>query len=222
MRAWAEMFNAFLAGVRRPGRHLAVHRRRLLRPRRRQAAVRRRPRLPRRPRHRPARGRRRRPAERETVRGLGNRKNDAFNEVLERDGVDGLPRLGRAARPPARPRHAARRGLLLGQRAGGAGRGRPRRPVPDRRERGGRDGAGLPGKPAPDTFLHAAECSGATRRDVGGPRGRRVRGPCRRRGRLRGWSSASTAAPAPSTLTRGRRRLVVADLAELVPTGGAA
>ena len=47
MRAWAEMFDAFLAGVGRPRRgHLAVHRRRLLRPRRRQAPLRRRPRLP--------------------------------------------------------------------------------------------------------------------------------------------------------------------------------
>ena len=42
MRAWAEMFDAFLSALGRPRRrHLALHRRRLLRPRRRQAPLRR-------------------------------------------------------------------------------------------------------------------------------------------------------------------------------------
>ena len=98
----------------------------------------------------------------ETVCGLGNRKNDAFNEVLAREGVAPYP--GSVALLD----HLAERGLpvavvsssvnapavleaarLADRFAAVVGGGVARE-------------LGLPGKPAPDTFVHAAEVLGAT------------------------------------------------------------
>ena len=68
---------------------------------------------------------------------------------------------------------------------------------------------GLPGKPAPDTFVHAATECGTTPGPLGRRRGRRL-GRARRAPPARSaWSSASTAAPAPTTLTAAGADLVV-------------
>ncbi|GAB3653473.1 beta-phosphoglucomutase family hydrolase [Nocardioides korecus] len=96
-----------------------------------------------------------------TVKGLGDRKNDAFNEVLERDGVEAYPgsvalldHLRDLGLPLAVVSSSANAPAVL-EAAGLADRfgivvsGR----VATER--------GLPGKPAPDTFLHAAEQLGA-------------------------------------------------------------
>lgn len=102
------------------------------------------------------------PADRETVKGLGNRKNDAFNEVLERDGVEGYPGSVRLLD------HLRSLGLPLAVVSSSAN-------APAVLETAGLadrfatvvDGAvakreGLPGKPAPDTFVRAAEILGTT------------------------------------------------------------
>jgi beta-phosphoglucomutase family hydrolase len=97
-----------------------------------------------------------------TVRGLGNRKNDAFNEVLARDGVVAYPgsvalldHLHHLGLPLAVVSSSANAPSVLAA-AGLADRFRT---VVDGRVA---KELGLPGKPAPDTFLHAAEVLGAT------------------------------------------------------------
>ncbi|RGE23755.1 HAD family phosphatase [Leucobacter sp. wl10] len=96
-----------------------------------------------------------------SVTGIGNRKNAAFTEVLERDGIDPYPgsvllldRLAGLGRPLAVVSSSRNAEAVL--RAAGL-RGRFEVVV---------DGVvaereGLPGKPAPDTFLRAAELLGA-------------------------------------------------------------
>jgi beta-phosphoglucomutase family hydrolase len=98
----------------------------------------------------------------DTVRGLGNRKNDAFNEVLERDGVEAYP--GSILLID----HLHGLGIPLGvvsssvnapavvEAAGIADRFRTVLSGAVATE------LGLPGKPAPDTFLHAAQELGAS------------------------------------------------------------
>ena len=98
----------------------------------------------------------------DTVCGLGNRKNDAFNAVLERDGVSPYPgsvalldHLRDLGMPLAVVSSSANAPAVL-EAAGLAGRfvtvvdGRVATEL------------GLPGKPAPDTFVHAATACGAT------------------------------------------------------------
>ncbi|MGD9960895.1 HAD family hydrolase [Nocardioides sp.] len=98
----------------------------------------------------------------ETVCGLGNRKNLAFNEVLARDGVTAYPgsidllnHLAAIRMPLAVVSSSANAPSVLAA----AGLSDRFLTVVD-----GRVAAdlGLPGKPAPDTFLHAAEVLGAT------------------------------------------------------------
>ncbi len=97
-----------------------------------------------------------------TVKGLGNRKNDAFNEVLERDGVVAYPgsvalldHLRDLGKPLAVVSSSANAPAVL-ESAGLADRfvtvvdGRVAKEL------------GIAGKPSPDTFLHAAEVLGAT------------------------------------------------------------
>jgi beta-phosphoglucomutase family hydrolase len=96
-----------------------------------------------------------------TVKGLGDRKNDAFNEVLQRDGVAPyagsvalLDHLADLGVPMAVVSSSANAPAVL-EAAGLAGRFVT---VVDGRVAATR---GLAGKPAPDTFLHAAEVCGA-------------------------------------------------------------
>ena len=107
----------------------------------------------------------------------------------------GLPRLGGPARPPARPRQAAGGGLVVGQRPGGARGGGTGRPVRDGRERRRGHGARAARQarartPSPTPPRCSARpprrrsCS-RTRCPASGPAG-----PATSR-----WSSASTAAP---------------------------
>jgi beta-phosphoglucomutase family hydrolase len=101
-----------------------------------------------------------------TVRGLGNRKNDAFNRVLDRDGVApypgsvvlldhlrdvGVP-LG-VVSSSANARHVLQAAGLL-DRFGTVVDGHVA------------DELGLAGKPAPDTFLHAAAALGVAAGDA--------------------------------------------------------
>ena len=185
MRAWAEMFNAFLAGVRRT-----------------RATARRTPTTTTSPtstaspattgvrdflasRGIPARGARR-PPDAACVE-LGDRKNDAFNAVLERDGVTAYPgsvllldHLRDLGLPLAVVSSSVNAPAVLAA-AGLADRFRTVVSGAVATE------LGLPGKPAPDTFLHAAEVLGATAAELGRARGRRVRGPRRRGRRTSAW-----------------------------------
>ncbi|WP_206422729.1 HAD family hydrolase [Nocardioides pantholopis] len=102
------------------------------------------------------------PAEETTVRGLGNRKNEAFNAVLERDGVTAFPgsvllldHLRSLGMPLAVVSSSANAPAVL-RAAGLADRFAT---VVDGRVAGE---LGLPGKPAPDTFTHAAQALGAS------------------------------------------------------------
>ncbi len=106
------------------------------------------------------------PATAETVCGLGNRKNDAFNIVLERDGVAAYPgsvrlldHLRDLGIPLAVVSSSANAPSVL-EAAG----------IADRFETVV-DGAvatvrKLPGKPAPDTFAYAAELLGSPASDA--------------------------------------------------------
>jgi beta-phosphoglucomutase family hydrolase len=98
----------------------------------------------------------------DTVCGLGNRKNDAFNAVLERDGVSPFPgsvalldHLRDLGMPLAVVSSSANAPAVL-EAAGLSGRfvtvvdGHVATEL------------GLPGKPAPDTFVHAATVCGTT------------------------------------------------------------
>jgi len=96
-----------------------------------------------------------------TVRGLGNRKNDAFNAVLERDGVEAYPgsvafidHLRDLGVPLAVVSSSANAPSVL-EAAG----------ILDRFETvvsgAVAEEQHLPGKPAPDTFLYAARVLGA-------------------------------------------------------------
>jgi beta-phosphoglucomutase family hydrolase len=102
------------------------------------------------------------PADAQTVCGLGNRKNEAFNVVLERDGVEPYPGsvvlldvLRDQGMPLAVVSSSANAPAVLAA-AGLADRFMT---VVD-----GRVAAqlGLAGKPAPDTFMHAATKCGTT------------------------------------------------------------
>jgi beta-phosphoglucomutase family hydrolase len=97
-----------------------------------------------------------------SVRGLGDRKNDAFNEVLARDGVTAYPgsvalldHLRDLGVPLAVVSSSANAPAVL-EAAGVADRFAT---VVDGRVA---TELGLPGKPAPDTFLHAAAEVGST------------------------------------------------------------
>ena len=97
-----------------------------------------------------------------TVCGLGNRKNDAFNAVLDRDGVAAYPGsvalldvLRDLGTPLAVVSSSANAPAVL-EAAGLADRFAT---VVDGRVA---DELGLPGKPAPDTFVHAAQECGTT------------------------------------------------------------
>jgi beta-phosphoglucomutase family hydrolase len=101
------------------------------------------------------------PPEAETVCGLGNRKNDAFNVVLARDGVTPYPGsvalldvLRDQGMPLAVVSSSANAPAVLAA-AGLAGRFVT---VVDGRVA---SALGLAGKPAPDTFIHAAKECGA-------------------------------------------------------------
>ena len=201
MRAWAEMFGAFLAGWRGPGdaspytdADYFAH-------------------VDGKPRYDGVRdllaargidlpdGDPSDPPAADTVCGLGNRKNDAFNAVLARDGVTAYPgsvalldRLRDLRMPVAVVSSSANAPAVLAA-AGLADR------FPTVVDGRVATALGLPGKPAPDTFVHAAT---ELRRDPGRVRSSsrtpsRACGPARRV--ASGWSSASTAAPAPTPLT---------------------
>lgn len=97
-----------------------------------------------------------------SVKGLGNRKNDAFNAVLERDGVTAYPgsvalldhlgelgtALGVVSSSANAPAVLEAAGLL--DRFGTVVDGRVA------------TAEGIPGKPAPDTFVRAAQTLGTT------------------------------------------------------------
>jgi beta-phosphoglucomutase family hydrolase len=153
-----------------------------------------------------------------TVRGLGNRKNDAFNEVLDRDGVEAYPGsvvlldhlrsldvpLG-VVSSSANAKHVLEAAGLLDRFTA----------VVDGLVA---DELGLAGKPAPDTFLHAAEAIGAVPADsvvledaVSGV----AAGAAGRFGLVVGVDRGA----GPTALMNAGADVVVADLAELVPGG---
>jgi beta-phosphoglucomutase family hydrolase len=97
----------------------------------------------------------------EAVRELGNRKNDAFNAVLERDGVTGYPgtiRLLDHLRDLGLPLAVVSSSANAPAVLAAAGLADRFQTVVDGRVA---DELGLSGKPAPDTFVHAAEALGA-------------------------------------------------------------
>lgn len=153
-----------------------------------------------------------------TVHGLGNRKDTAFNVVLEREGVEAYP--GSVALLD----HLADLGLPLAVVS--SSRNAPA--VLDAAGLADRfvtvvSGAvaeelGLPGKPAPDTFVHAAEVLGAPVEStvvledaVSGVRAGAAGGFAVVVGVDRGVGA--------DVLTDAGATLVVSDLAELVPAG---
>ncbi len=161
------------------------------------------------------------PAPRDLVVELGDRKNDAFNEVLERDGVASYPgsvllldHLRDLGLPLAVVSSSANAPAVL-EAAGLADRFRIVVSGTLAHE------LGLAGKPAPDTFVHAAEFLGATAARsvvledaVSGVRAGAAGGFGLVVGVDRGAGAAR--------LTEAGATVVVADLAELVPAGAAA
>ena len=156
------------------------------------------------------------PGTADTVCGLGNRKNDAFNVVLERDGVTAYPgsvllldHLRVLGLPLAVVSSSANAPAVLAA-AGLADRFQTVVSGTVAHE------LGLPGKPAPDTFVHAAQVLGATadrsvvlEDAVSGVRAGAAGGFGLVIGVDRGAGHA--------TLTEAGATVVVADLAELVP-----
>jgi len=153
-----------------------------------------------------------------TVRGLGNRKNDAFNKVLDRDGVEAYPGsvvlldhlrevgvgLG-VVSSSANARHVLEAAGLL-DRFGTVVDGAVAEEL------------GLAGKPAPDTFLHAAEALGAAAADavvledaVSGV----AAGAAGRFGLVVGVDRGA----GQTALVNAGADVVVTDLAQLVPGG---
>lgn len=155
----------------------------------------------------------------ETVCGLGNRKNEAFNEVLEREGVTAYPgsvalldHLRDLGLPLAVVSSSANAASVL-EAAGLLDRFHFVMSGAVATERG------LPGKPAPDTFLAAAEELGAPAAGcvvledaVSGVRAGAAGGFADVVGVDRGAGA--------DVLTGAGATLVVSDLAELVPAGG--
>jgi beta-phosphoglucomutase family hydrolase len=156
------------------------------------------------------------PGTADTVCGLGNRKNDAFNVVLERDGVTAYPgsvllldHLRDLGLPLAVVSSSANAPAVL-EAAGLADRFRTVVSGTVAHE------LGLPGKPAPDTFVHAAQVLGATadrsvvlEDAVSGVRAGAAGGFGLVIGVDRGAGHA--------TLSEAGATVVVSDLAELVP-----
>ncbi|GAA4691576.1 HAD family hydrolase [Nocardioides conyzicola] len=161
------------------------------------------------------------PAPQDLVVELGDRKNDAFNDVLARDGVTAYPgsvllldHLRDLGMPLAVVSSSVNAPAVLAA-AGLADRFKTVVSGAVATE------LGLPGKPAPDTFLHAAEVLGATAATsvvledaVSGVRAGAAGGFVLVVGVDRGVGAA--------TLTEAGATIVVTDLAELVPTGDAA
>lgn len=161
------------------------------------------------------------PPSAETVCGLGNRKNDAFNAVLARDGVEAYPGSVQFLD------HLATLGTPLGVVSSSVN-------APSVLESAGLidrfqtivSGAvateqHLPGKPAPDTFLYAAKTLGASAEEavvledaVSGVKAGAAGGFGLVVGVDRGAGH--------DTLAQAGATVVVSDLAELVPTAGGA
>ena len=125
------------------------------------------------------------PPDARSVCGLGNRKNDAFNVVLARDGVEAyqgsvvlLDLLREQGMPLAVVSSSANAPAVL-EAAGLADR------FVTVVDGGVATSLRLAGKPAPDTFVHAAKECGSTPGALGGRRGCRLRCASGRRGRLR-------------------------------------
>ena len=147
---------------------------------------------------------------------LGDRKNEAFNMVLERDGVTAYPgsvalldHLRALGKPLAVVSSSANAPAVL-DAAGLADRFATVVSGAVAKERG------LPGKPAPDTFEYAAEVLGATAatsvvlEDA-------VSGVTAGRSGDFGLVIGVDRGAGHDTLTRAGADLVVSDLAELVP-----
>jgi beta-phosphoglucomutase family hydrolase len=152
----------------------------------------------------------------ETICGLGNRKNDAFNEVLGRDGVTAYPgsvllldhlrglRTPLAVVSSSANAPSVLRAAGLADRFGAVVSGAVAGQL------------GLPGKPAPDTYLYAA-------RTLGTSAGRAVviedavsgvrAAAAGRFGLVIGVDRGAGAEP----LSRAGAGVVVTDLAQLVP-----
>ena len=160
------------------------------------------------------------PAPEDRVVELGDRKNDAFNVVLERDGVEAYPGsvllldhlrslgvpLGVVSSSANAPAVLDAAGLLDRFQTVVSGTVATE--------------LGLPGKPAPDTFLHGAEVLGATpdkavvlEDAVSGVRA----GSAGHFGLVIGVDRGAGV----DRLTEAGADIVVADLAELVPAEGA-
>ena len=210
MRAWArDVRRASSPTGDGRGRHLAVHRRRLLRrtstaSRATTACATSSPRAA----STCPTGDPDDPPAASTVCGLGNRKNDAFN-----DGA----RARRRRRPtPGRSRCSTtcasagcrwRSCRRSAQRPGRARGRRARRPVRGPSSTAGSPTElGLPGKPAPDTFLHAAAALGATAGRAGRRRGRRLGRPRRGAPAASGWSIGVDRGAGADDPARRRRR----------------
>ncbi len=158
------------------------------------------------------------PPGRETVCGLGNRKQALFREVLASEGADVIP--GAVAVVHHLRRHAVRVAVVSSSRncaaildaAGIAG-------LFELRVDGVVAGRlGLPGKPAPDTFLHAARALGVAPSHavvvedaIAGVEA----------GRAGGFALVVGVdrAGAPGDLARAGADLVVTDLADTLPAG---
>ena len=155
-----------------------------------------------------------------TVRGLGNRKNDAFNAVLARDGVDPYPGsvlLLDHLRDLQVPLAVVSSSVNAPNVLRAAGLFDRFQAIVDGLVA---DELGLPGKPAPDTFTHAAEALGAPVEEsavledaVSGVRAGAAGGFGLVVGVDRGAGAGA--------LSSAGAHVVVQDLAELVPGEGA-
>ena len=159
------------------------------------------------------------PAGRETVCGLGNRKNALFFEILAAEGVDTI--AGTVAVVRHLRRHGVRTAVVSSSRscaaileaAGIAGLFELQVDGVVARRRG------LAGKPAPDTFLHAAGALGvAPSRTVVVEDA--IVGVAAGRAGAFALVVGIDHAGAPGDLARAGADLVVTDLADTLPDGG--
>jgi hypothetical protein len=102
----------------------------------------------------------------DTICAMGNRKNDTFNEIIERDGIAPYPGTMALLDLLDAPRRAVRRRVVVEERPPVLDRRRPRRPVRARGRRGHRRRENWPASRRPTCSCAAPSCSASLPTDA--------------------------------------------------------